>query len=130
MTKQFTYSFLLIGLAILVYSSGYFPNICNTFFDLNNCNGSNYTNIFSSLFLFLGVLYFFFTLKEKTNFPPIARWQFFCSVLILFLNQSTITILNPDRASIEFLTIISLLIYIIVSIFLIIYSFATILKKN
>jgi hypothetical protein len=130
MTKQFTYSFLLIGLAILVYVSGYIPNICDTFFDLNNCNGSDYTNIFSGLFLFLGILYSFFTLNEKTNFSPVAKWQFFCSVLILLLNQYTITVLNPDRASIEFLTIISLLIYVVISIFLIIYSFATILKKN
>lgn len=130
MRKQFTYSFLLIGLAILVFVSGYIPNICDTFFDLNNCHGSDYTNIFSGLFLFLGILYSFFTLKEKTNFYPVAKWQFFCSVLILFLNQYTITVLNPDRASIEFLTIISLLIYVVISIFLIIYSFATIQKKN
>lgn len=130
MLKQFTHSFLLIGLAVLVYASVFFPNICDTFFDLNNCNGTNYTSLFAGLFLFWGVFYLLYIWKVNLNFSIAAKRHFYISISLLSLNQSIIAILNPDRASIEFITILSLLLYIILSIFLIIHSFLTIKKKK
>lgn len=111
----YSYSYLLLALSIIVFLLKFIPNLCNNWLDINNCDGSNYSTVFSITYFIFGVIHLISGKIKKTNSDNYSKIHFLFSILVLLTNQTIIGSLNPDRASIEFITIISYFVYLTIS---------------